>query len=162
MDSSKSRGSCRWLWWLVLLGPLALVLWWWLCPRRQCRIAAPAPVDDYNEIHIPIAVVTAGMASPDAEPEATSIPEEPIVPDDLRRIEGIGPKIASLLQDAGIATFAQLATAEVSVLQDVLTTARLGGIANPATWPEQAELAAAALWDDLASLQGSLKGGRRA
>ena len=30
-------------------------------------------------------------------------------PDNLKRIEGIGPKISQLLQDAGIMTFAQLA-----------------------------------------------------
>ena len=92
---------------------------------------------------------------------AVAVPESaPIQPDDLKKIEGIGPKIASLLQAKGIATFAQLAAAEVAHLREIMLEANLR-IANPDTWPEQAALAAAGNWDALATLQDNLQGGRR-
>jgi len=82
-------------------------------------------------------------------------------PDKLERIEGIGPKISKLLQEAGIATFEQLAATEVSRLEQILQDADLR-LADPATWPEQARLAAAGDWKALDALQEDLKGGRRA
>ncbi len=88
-------------------------------------------------------------------------PATPPKPDNLRRIEGIGPKISGILNDAGITTFAQLADTSVSQLQQILTDANLSRISKPDTWPEQAQLAAAGDWDGLDQLQDSLKGGRR-
>lgn len=83
--------------------------------------------------------------------------------DDLKRIEGIGPKIASVLQDAGIRTFADLAEADVEDIRAILEERdpRLGRLADPGTWPEQAALAASGDWKALAALQSELKGGRR-
>ncbi|MCA9935029.1 MAG: DUF4332 domain-containing protein [Anaerolineales bacterium] len=100
-----------------------------------------------------------------AEPEAAPEPEptEPIEPDDLTKIEGVGPKIAELLQAAGFATYAQLAQAETSTLQKVLEEAGPRyRLADPSTWAQQAGLAAAGQWDELAVLQDNLKGGRAA
>ena len=85
---------------------------------------------------------------------------EPSAADDLQRIEGIGPKISGLLQAAGIATFAQLADANVDRLEQIVRDAGIT-IANPSTWPEQARLAAAGKWDELEVLQEELIGGRR-
>jgi NADH-quinone oxidoreductase subunit I len=82
-------------------------------------------------------------------------------PDDLTRVEGIGPKISELLQAAGISTFAALANTEVSKLQQILTEAGPSfSLASPGTWPEQARLAAAGQWDELKALQDRLLGGR--
>jgi ribosomal protein L30 len=81
-------------------------------------------------------------------------------PDDLEVIEGIGPKIAGLLQDAGITSFAELAATSVARLEEILEEAKLN-LASPETWPEQAALAAADDWDALKSLQDQLKGGRK-
>jgi len=56
--------------------------------------------------------------------------------DDLKRIEGIGPKIAGLLNDAGITTFAQLGKASSKKLADVLSAAGSRfRLAKPDTWP---------------------------
>jgi large subunit ribosomal protein L17 len=97
-------------------------------------------------------------AAPTSEVPATT----PIEPEDLAKIEGIGPKITGLLQEAGIKTFAQLAVAGVSQLEAILDKAGPRyQMANPATWPEQARLAAEGKWDELAKLQDSLKGGRQ-
>lgn len=80
--------------------------------------------------------------------------------DDLKRIEGIGPKIAGLLNEAGIATFAQLGKATPKKLTDVLTAAGARfRLANPGSWQQQAKLAAAGKVDALKKLQDELKGG---
>ena len=95
--------------------------------------------------------------------EAPPTPEEPeeIIPDDLRKIEGIGPKIAGILNDDGIFTFAQLAATTVPHLEKVVREDAGIRIAYPGTWPEQSQLAADEQWDELETLQDSLKGGRR-
>ena len=80
--------------------------------------------------------------------------------DDLKRIEGIGPKISGLLQAAGIATFAKLASTDVVHLLQIVRDAGIT-IADPTTWPEQAALAAEGEWERLEVLQEALKGGRR-
>jgi len=85
----------------------------------------------------------------------------PQEPEDLSRIEGIGPKIDSVLKVAGITTYSQLAETEVNQLQVILKEVGLSRF-NPETWPEQASLAAQGNWDGLSALQEELRGGRRA
>lgn len=80
--------------------------------------------------------------------------------DDLKLVEGIGPKIASTLQAAGINTYKQLARARPERLKKILDEAGIS-IADPTTWPEQAALAAAEDWEALVELKSGLKGGRR-
>jgi predicted flap endonuclease-1-like 5' DNA nuclease len=84
-------------------------------------------------------------------------------PDDLKRIEGIGPKISALLQAAGITSFAQLAASDAQALTQILREEdpRLARLADPTTWPEQAALAALGAWDVLEELQEELTAGRR-
>ncbi len=89
-------------------------------------------------------------------PTPTARPE----PDDLTRIAGIGPKMSSLLQEAGMVTFEQLAASDVGDLNQLLREEGLQ-FADPGTWPEQAALAAAGAWDALDDLQDELSGGRR-
>lgn len=81
--------------------------------------------------------------------------------DDLKKIEGIGPKIEELLNAAGITTFQQLAEASEETLQKILDEAGPNfKLADPGTWKKQAALAAAGNWEELSALQESLKGGR--
>ncbi len=81
--------------------------------------------------------------------------------DDLTVIEGIGPKIASILQSAGITTYAQLAETDAERLRAILEAAGSRyRLANPATWSEQAALAASGDWVSLQQLQGRLIAGR--
>jgi predicted flap endonuclease-1-like 5' DNA nuclease len=94
--------------------------------------------------------------------QSVKAPAGEIEPDDLKRIEGIGPRISQLLQDAGILTFGQLAAAEVARLREIIADAGLSALADPATWPEQAQLAADGDWEALQTLQDELAGGRRA
>lgn len=82
--------------------------------------------------------------------------------DDLTVVEGIGPKINELFNNAGVRTFVQLAAQTVPQMQKVLDA---GGsrfrIANPQTWAQQAALAAANKWAELKKLQDELSGGLR-
>lgn len=81
-------------------------------------------------------------------------------PDDLRKIEGIGPKISELLAAGGIPTFQALADANIDTVKAILEAAGPRyKIANPTTWAQQAGLAAAGKWDELESLQDRIKGG---
>jgi len=81
--------------------------------------------------------------------------------DDLKKIEGIGPKIASLLTDGGIETFEKLSKTDPEKIREILLAAGSRyKMHDPTTWPQQAELAAADKWDDLQVLQDNLKGGK--
>lgn len=106
-----------------------------------------------------------GVLEPEAEPATLAVEEaapRPPEPDDLQRIEGIGPKISTLLQENGISSFAQLAETDADRLGQILDEADLGGLVDPSTWPDQAKLAAAGDWAALEALQDQLKGGRLA
>ena len=82
--------------------------------------------------------------------------------DDLELIEGVGPKVAGLLVDAGISTFSSLAAADAAKLQAVLTAAGSKfNMVKPETWPEQAALAAAGDWAAFDKLTEELVGGVR-
>ena len=81
---------------------------------------------------------------------------------DLEAIEGIGPKIAELMHNAGVSTFAQLASTPMDKLVAILDA---GGprfkLANPATWAEQASLAAKGDWVGFDRIKKELVAGVR-
>lgn len=80
--------------------------------------------------------------------------------DDLSHIEGVGPKINMLLHAQSITTFGELAATPAETLVGILRSAGPGfSIHDPTTWPDQAALAAAGKWDELAALQEELVGG---
>lgn len=77
-----------------------------------------------------------------------------IQPDNLQIIEGIGPKMESVLNDNGIETWAQLAAVSSPDMQGLLD--KYGNryqIIDPTIWLEQAKLAAAGEIDALIKLQ---------
>ncbi len=82
--------------------------------------------------------------------------------DDLKVIEGIGPKIESLLKAAGIENWHDLAEASVTNLRGVLEQAgsryRLN---DPSTWPEQARLLSRSEWEKFKIYTDYLIGGRK-
>lgn len=85
----------------------------------------------------------------------------PTANDDLKIIEGIGPKIEGLLKDAGIHTWEELAEADADQLRNILHTAGESyRIHDPTTWPAQSRLAANGSWELLREYQEQLKGGR--
>ncbi|MCP3927850.1 MAG: DUF1049 domain-containing protein [Bacteroidetes bacterium] len=85
----------------------------------------------------------------------------PTIPDDLKVIEGIGPKIETILHNADILTWKELAIASVEKLKQILETAgKRYRRHDPTTWPDQAQLASQGEWDRLKEYQEYLSGGR--
>ena len=72
-------------------------------------------------------------------------------PDDLTQINGIGPRISSILNEGGITTFAELQHANTGELRQIIA---VGGALPPSSldsWPTQASYAARGDWSGLAS-----------
>lgn len=123
-------------------------------------VAEEAPVAETVAEQAPVAEVVAEEAATVAEaPAADAVVIS--TGDDLTKIEGIGPKIAELLNNAGITTFAQLADADDAAVQQVLTEAGPRfNIHDATTWNEQAALARDGQWTELTEMQDRLKGGK--
>ncbi len=81
--------------------------------------------------------------------------------DDFKNIEGIGPKIASLITESGITTYKELSKSDPEKIREVLLAAgNRYKMHDPTTWPQQAGLAAEGKWDELKDLQDKLQGGK--
>jgi len=81
--------------------------------------------------------------------------------DDLKAIEGIGPKIESLLKNAGISTWQTLSETSTDKINEILKAAGPNfSLADPGTWPKQAEMVAQGRWDELDGYQDFLNGGK--
>ena len=138
-------------------------------PAEEPVAEEAAPVVEEAPAEEPVAEEAAPVVEEAPAEEAAPVVEEapakeeaaPAKPDDLRKIEGIGPKIAGLLNEGGINTFAELAAAEQDRLKEILAAAGARYAAhNPSTWPKQSGLAAEGKWDELKTLQDYLDGGR--
>ena len=158
---------------LIIFIIVVLIVWWALTHTAKTHkpdfevhpheeghavVEEPAPAVAEMKAVTPPARLAEAVELPTKLVETA--PTEPLRPDDLTILEGIGPKINKLLQAAGIRTFAQLAVTEVSELKAILDPAGLQFI-DPGTWAEQAKLAAEGKFDELKALTDSLKGGRR-
>ncbi|MEY4541382.1 MAG: hypothetical protein RLZZ306_3139 [Bacteroidota bacterium] len=95
----------------------------------------------------------------ESPPKATKTADSK--PDDLTKIEGIGPKIASLLKTDGIETFEKLSKSSEKTLKGILEKAGSRfQMHNPSTWASQAKIAAKGDWKALKKLQDELNGGK--
>ncbi len=110
-------------------------------------------------------------AHPHAHAHAHAHPQQPpkpkapkpviVQPDNLKRIEGIGPKIAEVLKAAGVNTFVKIASMTAEDLKNVLLAAGdRFSFQDPTTWSAQADLAAKGEWDKLKKWQEELKAGK--
>ena len=83
------------------------------------------------------AVAVTSVTPPEAV--AAIVADTPTSPDDVRQINGIGPKTASLLQESGVTSFDQLAAMDVWQLRDILAKGgpRFRSI-DPTPWPKEA------------------------
>lgn len=139
--------------------------------------AVPEPVvEETPAPEVVEAIAEAPMAAVAPEPVVEATPEpvveaapEPVAaapaenekPDDLKKIEGIGPKIGEILSNNGYPTFAKLAEADVEALKGILAEAGSRyTMHDPTTWPAQAKMAAAGQWDELKVWQDKLDGGK--
>ncbi len=92
--------------------------------------------------------------------ETIHVPDAPAEPDNLKKLEGIGPKVEQVLHKAGYRTYADLAAADADAVRAVLADSKMH-MMDPSGWIEQAELAAKGDWESLEKLQDELIGGRR-
>ncbi|MCO6452148.1 MAG: hypothetical protein J5I90_15310, partial [Caldilineales bacterium] len=138
-EGGQQQGIPWWLWLLLLI--IVIVIAWFLWRGRGDDMnATPAPgvkrepesLDIKAEDKTPAEVVEPIVAETTQEiapvEEEDDVADQPVVDvattsgqsDDLRVIEGIGPKIASVLNDAGIFTFAALAASDPETLRQIL------------------------------------------
>ena len=84
--------------------------------------------------------------------------------DDLTVIDGIGPRVSSVLRSAGVTSFSKLAEKEPEEIQGILVAENpsLTRLTDPSTWHEQARMAADNDWEGLKALQDDIKEKRRA
>ncbi|MPR32175.1 hypothetical protein [Salmonirosea aquatica] len=110
---------------------------------------APEPLDM-------IPVPASRVSNPAGVPQNT-----PVAHDDLKIVEGIGPKIEELLNKEGILTLVHLSEASHERLTDILRAAgKRFQMHDPGSWPRQAELAATGKWEELRAWQEELHKGR--
>ena len=80
---------------------------------------------------------------------------------DLKIIEGIGPKIEELFKTSGILTWKALSETSVDRCREILNKAgERFQIHDPSTWPRQAKLCYEGKWQELKDWQEILDGGR--
>ena len=127
---------------------------------QTCRSALAVAEDEIEALKASLATVRSEAAASAAA--SFGVRSAPAAPDELRKIEGIGPKIAEILNEHGILTFEQLAKTKVARLEEILEEAGPRfRMAVPETWPEQAALAAVEDWEGLKLFQDELVGGKR-
>lgn len=141
-QQSDSAAGMPWWGWVIIIVVIFVLFWLVFRSRPEEEVKAPPAETPSRASETPV--------------EAAAEPQKP---DDLTLIEGIGPKINAILQAAEVHTFAQLAALKPERITEILTA---GGIrlADPASWPEQARLAAAGEMQRLKAYQDTLKGGR--
>ena len=146
---------------------------------RAIQLYTSAVADSVVEGHLAAATNAEEMAAAAPAPKAKPAPakaadkpttkEEAPAPaketaksdeaDDLKKIEGIGPKIAEVLAEAGVTTFSAIAKMDRDAIKVILDTVATLKSKEPKTWPQQAALAADGKWDELKVLQDELMGG---
>lgn len=127
---------------------------------EETQVAAEAPAPRPKKAAAP-----KKAAKPAAKNPRKPAPKKKAAPaqkDDLKKIEGIGPKIAELLTRGGIESYEALSKAKGTMIKEILEKAGPRyKMHDPTTWKQQAKLAAKGEWEKLQKLQDELKGGRK-
>lgn len=107
-------------------------------------------------------VTAKSIANKVAQEDATLKPvKKAQAKSNLKLIEGIGPKLETILNEAGILTFDHLAKAQPAKIKAILVAANPRyKMHDPTTWTKQAQLANAGKLKELKALQAELKGGK--
>lgn len=151
-----------WIFLVIALLAGVVVAWWIFAANRKATIAREAPPEGGEAagakrnqalIDAPPASAAPSTGPPPATPEglagvgtavaATAEPAPPAEGDDLTRIKGIGPKLATILRGLGVTSFAQIAAWDEAEVERI--DARLGTFAGRIRrddWRTQARLLA--------------------
>ena len=115
---------------------------------------------------VPVVAAVAAVTPPPAPvtpptPVTPPAPAAPAAEDDLKKIEGIGPKIEEFIKNGGIKTWAALSNTDPSVIQGFLDEAGPRyKMHDPKSWPLQAGMAARGEWEALDKWQDEHDGGK--
>ena len=168
-----------------------LNMWYWLIPILVCLLGAivgylfgkggrlsttsMAELEALRELHtrleIDLAKCREELAASGSPVHSTAIPFDTraaraafgkrIRENDLKLVEGIGPKIEGLFHNFDIKTWKALSETSVAKCQEVLDS---GGyrytVHDPASWPMQARMAYEGKWKALARWQEEHKHGK--
>lgn len=186
MENLKCLFNCfPWDLFLFLLGMLLLM--WWLLSKllgdrlkshaselqdrinflegeleacRKSKVSTPSNVD-LGTVGAVGAVAAPVAAAAFVAPVAAAAAPVASKKDDLKVVEGIGPKIEELCNNAGIYTFAELAETSAQRLKGILDAAGSRfQMHDPTTWPVQSALARDGKWDELKKWQDELNRGK--
>jgi len=134
--------------WLVLVVVLALALAFTGAALREGREGVSSAIVPAPLAETPTPTPAAPFSPPTSEP------------DDLTKLEGIGPTISKALIAQGIDTFEKVAAKTVDDLQAATDAEGVRFSPSAESWAEQASYAAKGDWDGLAALQDTLVSGR--
>lgn len=135
--------------------------------KKEAPKAEAEPTPEKTETKAAPVVEKAPQPTVEAEPIKEEVKKEKAAPkkaetesDDLTKIEGVGPKAAEALANAGMGTYSDLAKGDANKIKEVLTEAssRMAHL-DTASWPKQAQMAADGKWDELKVWQDNAKGG---
>ncbi len=129
---------------------------------KKSKKEAPKKATPKKEEAAKVKPATEKKEAPKKTEAKKAAPKKSGKADDLKKIEGVGPKAMEAMVNAGIDTFAKVAKTSPEKLSEILTEAssRLAHLVTE-TWPEQAQLAADGKWEELEALQDKLDGGRK-
>jgi predicted flap endonuclease-1-like 5' DNA nuclease len=137
------------------------------CQQKLSAKPTAAPISNFTTPETPAAVAAVTPSAPvvpvvafDATAAKAAFGKT-IKQDDLKLVEGIGPKIESMFKERGIKTWKALSDASVADCQKVLDG---GGnrykIHDPASWPMQAKMCYEGKWTELTKWQDEHKHGK--
>ncbi len=128
-------------------------------PKTNPKVSKSTLVDTKSSIVASKSTVIAASSFDVAA--AKTVFGKKIKQDDLKVVEGIGPKIEQLFHNHNVTTWKALSECSIDKCQNVLNS---GGdrykMHNPGTWPKQAKLAYEGQWKALKEWQDTLYGGR--
>jgi predicted flap endonuclease-1-like 5' DNA nuclease len=137
-------------------------------PAKTTKKKAATPVPSSSRKGVLVTTKTKASTKPTitkATVGATELQATGVNPaqasDDLTRIEGIGPKIASALSAANITSFSILAASDNATLKTAIQAAKIRLAPSLETWAEQASFLARGDEVGFAALIGSLVAGRK-
>jgi predicted flap endonuclease-1-like 5' DNA nuclease len=152
LQEGGTQGGMSALVWVILIVFLLMVFLGWLVTSKGWLKKEAEPKHDEHSHQESVEPALA---------ESNPVTVKTSAADDLTKLEGIGPKVATVLAGIGITTFESLAKADHDKVKAALDGAGYKYM-DPAGWIEQADLAAKGDTEGLKKLQDSLKGGRKA
>ncbi len=156
-------------WWLLVVLLVGGGIAWVVRAFRDEDVWTDVPAGSFEAGTPASRAAAAPSPEPAAAPVTAQVPA-PVpttpeavradAPDDLTRIEGVGPKIGAALVAAGLTTFASVAEATEYELRAALTAAKLRFAPSLPTWGKQARLLADGDEEGFVALTERLVGGR--